>query len=168
MLEKYKRYFLKTKEAKLLLNKVSERVKFDFRRFLATKAEVELFKTEFAEIYLFNGKPLIAKAGENVFPTLVFNEFLDSAPKVIVDMGAVPHVCNGANVMAPGVVGVEGQFGKGEFVIVIDERHRKPLALGETLYSAEEMKNIKHGAVVKNIHFAGDRIWELLKKLAVC
>jgi PUA domain protein len=165
MPEKYKRYFLKTREAKLLLNKASERVKFSLEQFFTAKAKVELVKTEFAEIYLFNNKPLLAKTGENVFPTLVFNEFLNSAPKVVVDMGAVPHVCNGANVMAPGVVRFEGEFRRGELVLVVDEKHRKPLAVGETMYNAEEMKSVKHGVVVKNIHYVGDCVWELIKKL---
>jgi PUA domain protein len=165
MPEKYKRYFLKTREAKLLLNKASERVKLDLEQFFTAKAKVELVKTEFAEIYLFNSKPLLAKTGENVFPTLVFNEFLNSAPKVVVDMGAVPHVCNGANVMAPGVVRFEGEFRRGELVLVVDEKHRKPLAIGETMYDAEEMKNVKQGVVVKNIHYVGNHVWELIKKL---
>ena len=165
MSEKYKRYFLKTKETKLLLNKASERVKFGLERILTAKANVELVKAEFAEIYLFNSKPLLAKTGEDVFPTLVFNEFLDLAPKVVVDMGAVPHVCNGANVMAPGIVRFEGEFRRGELVLVVDEKHRKPLAIGETMYDAEEMKSVKHGVVVKNIHFIGDHVWDLIKKL---
>lgn len=165
MPEKYKRYFLKTREVKFLLENASKRVKFDLRQILKNKAEVEIVKTEFAEIYLFNGKPILAKTGESVFPTLFFNEFLDSAPKIVVDMGAVPHVCNGANIMAPGVIYIEGKFGKSEFVVVADEKYHKPLAVGETLYDADEMKNIKHGVVVKNIHFAGDHIWEVVKRL---
>jgi PUA domain protein len=130
-----------------------------------TKAKIEIVKTESSEIYLFNNKPLLAKTGEDIFPTLFFNEFLNSAPRIVVDMGAVPHVCNGANVMAPGVLYAEGQFRKGELVLVVDEKHRKPLAVGETLYDAEEMKNVKHGVVVKNIHYVGDHVWELIKKL---
>ncbi|MEM2994815.1 MAG: DUF1947 domain-containing protein [Candidatus Bathyarchaeia archaeon] len=165
MPEKYKRHFLKTREAKLLVNKASERIKFGLEQILMVKAKVELVKTEIAEIYIFNNKPLFAKIGENVFPTLVFNEFLNLAPKVVVDMGAVPHVCNGANVMAPGIVNIEGNFRKGELVVVVDEKHRKPLAIGETEYDMNEMKSVKHGVVVKNIHHVGDHIWNLVKGL---
>jgi PUA domain protein len=165
MPEKYRRYFLKDKEAKLLLNKASERIGVDLKQILNFKGNVELVETEFAEIYLFDGKPLLAKAGENFFPTLVFNEFLALAPKIVVDMGAIPHICNGANVMAPGILRFEGQFEKGDFVLVVDEKHGKPLAVGEALFGIDEAEKVKQGVVVKNVHFASDRLWNFIKKL---
>jgi PUA domain protein len=165
MPEKYRRHFLKDKEAKILLNKASERIRVDLKQILNFKANVELVETEFAEIYLFNGKPLLAKTGEKVFPTLFFSEFLGSAAKVVVDMGAVPHVCNGADVMAPGIVRFEAQFRMGDFVLVVDEKYGKPLAVGEALFDIDEAEKAKQGVVVKNVHFAGDRIWNFIKKL---
>ncbi|MGC8895981.1 MAG: DUF1947 domain-containing protein [Candidatus Bathyarchaeia archaeon] len=165
MPEKYRRYFLKDKEAKLLLSKVSETFGVSLKQILNFKGNVELVETEFAEIYLFNGKPILAKTGERIFPTLVFSDFLNSAAKVVVDMGAVPHVCNGADVMAPGIVRFEGQFGRGDFVIVVDEKYSKPLAVGEALLGIEEAEKAKQGVVVKNVHFTGDRIWNFIKKL---
>jgi PUA domain protein len=165
MPEKYRRYFLKDKEAKLLLNKASERIGVDLKQILSPKVNVELVETEFAEIYLFNGKPLLAKNEEEIFPTLVFSEFLNSAPKVVVDMGAVPYICNGADIMAPGIVRFEGQFRRGDFVLVVDEKYGKPLAVGEALFDIDEAKKAKQGVVVKNVHFAGDRIWNFIKRL---
>jgi PUA domain protein len=165
MPEKYRRHFLKDKEAKLLLSKVSERFGDSLRQILNFKGNVELVETEFAEIYLFNGKPILVKTGERIFPTLLFNEFLNSAPKFVVDMGAVSHICNGADVMAPGIVRFEGQFGKGDFVLIVDEKHGKSLAVGEALLGMEEAVKIKQGVVVRNVHFTGDRIWNFIKKL---
>jgi PUA domain protein len=80
-------------------------------------------------------------------------------------MGAVSHVCKGANVMAPGIRRFEGQFDKNDLVFIIDERHGKPLAIGEIAYDAEEAKTVKQGIVVKNVHYVGDRTWSLLKEL---
>jgi PUA domain protein len=165
MPEKYRRYFLKDKEAKLLLNKASERIGVDLKQILSPKVNVELIETEFAEIYLFNGKPFLAKTEEEIFPTLVFSEFLNSAPKVVVDMGAIPHVCNGADVMAPGILRFERRFGRDDFVLVVDEKHGKPLAVGEALFDIDEAEKAKQGVVVKNVHFVGDRIWNFVKKL---
>ena len=45
-------------------------------------------------------------------------------------MGAIPYVCKGATVMAPGIVRVEGEFGKGDLVLIVDMKHGKALALG--------------------------------------
>jgi PUA domain protein len=81
-------------------------------------------------------------------------------------MGAVPHVCNGANIMAPGIVSFDGEFRKGDYILVVDERHRKPIAVGEILYDRVEAKNVKQGVVVKNMHFVGDKVWKFTRKLA--
>jgi PUA domain protein len=166
MYKKYKRYFLKAKEAKALLKEASEKLKISLEKTFGTDVRIELAETDSAEIILINGKPLLFKAGDNIFPTLVFKELLASAPKVVVDMGAIPHICNGADVMAPGIVRFEGSFNKGELVFVVDEKHGKPIALGEIAYSDAEVTKIKHGAVVKNIHFVGDKIWDSLKGFA--
>ncbi|MEM2319304.1 MAG: DUF1947 domain-containing protein [Candidatus Bathyarchaeia archaeon] len=162
---KYKRYFLKAKEAKALLRDASVRLKINLEEIFGVAASVERVETDFGEIFFINGEPLLFKIGEDVFPTLLFKEVLACSPKVVVDMGAVPHVCNGANVMAPGVVRFEGSFNKGDLVFVVDERYGKPIAMGEVAYSNAELVEIKHGVVVKTIHFVGDRIWNSLKKL---
>lgn len=165
MPKKYRRHFLKAKEAKLLLDEASERLKTDLNGIFKTKVDVELVETDFAEIFLINGQPLLVKAGNTIFPTLVFNKIFASSPKVVVDMGAVPHVCNGADVMAPGIVRFEGEFKEGDLVFVVDERHGKPLAVGEVVYDADTVKIVMQGVVVKNIHFVDDKLWSFIKKL---
>jgi PUA domain protein len=86
-------------------------------------------------------------------------------PKIVVDMGAVRHICNGANVMAPGIVRFEGNFGKGDLVVVVDEKHGKPIAVGEVLYDDNIISKIRQGVVVKNVHFVGDKVWKLIKEM---
>jgi len=163
MPEKFRRHFLKSKDAKDFWDRVSKRLKVDLERVFGTKVDVEVVEAEFAEIYLIDGKPLFAEVGGNVFPTLVFSEFLALAPKVVVDMGAVPHVCNGANVMAPGIVRFEGLFRNGDFVLVVDEKHGKALAIGEILYDVVEAEKVERDVVVRNVHFVGDKIWNFIK-----
>jgi len=165
MPEKYRRYFLKTKEVKSLLRKISKKLKIDLEQIFDVKVNVELVETDFAGILLINSRPLLFKVEESIFPTLIFNEIVASAPKVVVDMGAVPHVCNGANVMAPGIVRFEGNFRKDDFVFVVDERHGKPVAIGEVVYDVEAAKKATQGVVVKNTHFVGDKIWNFIKTL---
>jgi PUA domain protein len=166
MSKKYRRYFLKAKEVKALLSKSSERLKVDFERVFNTKVNLEVVETDFGEILLINSKPLLMKIGENIFPTLIFKEAFALTPKVVVDMGAVPPICNGADVMAPGIVHFEGEFRKGDLVFVADEKHGKPIAVGEILYDVDTAKKIKQGVVVKNIHFVGDKIWSFIKEFA--
>jgi PUA domain protein len=156
---------LKSKEAKALLNKASEKLKIDLGTVVDTKANIEVVEADFGEVFLINGKPLLFRAGAEVFPTLFFKEISGRVPKVVVDMGAVPYVCNGADIMAPGIVRVEGEFSKGAIVLVVDEKHGKPLALGEILYDAAEAMNIKQGVVVKSVHYVSDKTWNFAKTL---
>jgi PUA domain protein len=166
MPEKNRRYFLKAKESKALLTKASEKLKTDLGLLFKNKVNVEVFETESAQIFLINAKPVLIKADENVYPTLKFDEYFQTAPKVVVDMGAVPYVCNGANVMAPGIKRFEGQFAENDIVIVVDEKHRRPIAIGEILYDADRVKNVNQGTVVKNLYHVGDKTWNLLKEIA--
>ena len=101
------------------------------------KATVEVVESDVGEVYLIGAKPLLFKVGDKILPTLHFTEFTTKAPKIVVDMGAVPYVCKGANVMAPGIVRIEGEFSKGDLVVVVDMKFGKALALGESLMDAE-------------------------------
>jgi len=166
MSRKHRRYSLKSKEAKILLNKASEKLKINLGTLIDAKANIEVIEIDCGEVFLINGKPLLFRTGEDVFPTLFFKEISALLPTVVVDMGAVPYVCNGADVMAPGIVRITGEFSKGDIVLVADEKHGKPLALGEILYDAENAKNVKQGVVVKNVHWVSDKIWNFAKTLA--
>jgi PUA domain protein len=165
MSEKYSRHFLKAKEAKALLDMIPEKPKAILEQILKAKTGIEVIKTNFAEFLLVNSKPVLVRTGKNVFPTLVFSEFIASAPKIVVDMGAIPHVCSGADVMAPGIVHFEGEFKSGELVVIVDEKHHKPIAIGEAACDSDTAKNVAKGVIVKNIHFVGDKTWNFIRKL---
>lgn len=166
MPQKQRRYSLKSKQAKQILNEVSERLKFNVEALFGSKAIVEVAESAVGNVYLVNDKPLFFAADKRVLPTLLFEEFVSRAPKIVVDIGAIPYVCNGADVMAPGIVRVEGEFDKGDLVLVVDEKHGKPLAIGESLSDSESVRNTKQGAVVKNVHFVSDKIWNFTKTLS--
>jgi len=165
MAKKSKRHFIKEKEAKALLQEASGRLKKDLETVFGPKVNMELIETNFCEIFLINGKPSLYKVGQNIYPTLVFEEALASMPKIVVDMGAVRHICNGANVMAPGIVRFEGKFRKSDLVVVVDEKHGKPIAVGEVLYDDTTVSEIRQGVIVKNLHFVGDKLWKAIKEM---
>lgn len=166
MSQKHRRYSLKSKEAKQIITQASEKLKVNLEDVFGSKANVEVAEADAIQLLLISGKPLLFKVGDAVWPTLLANELLTQASKVVVDMGAVRFVCNGADVMAPGIVRYEGEFSKGDVVFVVDEKHGKPLAIGEILYGAEEVKSVKQGAVVKNVHYVSDKVWNFAKTIA--
>jgi PUA-domain protein len=163
---KQRRYALKTKEAKQILTEGSASTKLDLEALFGDKATVEIVESEVGPIYLIGGKPLLFKAGDKVLPTLHFADFLAKAPKIVVDMGAVPYVCKGATVMAPGIVQIEGKFSKGDHVVVVDVKFRKALGLGETLMDSETAKGTKKGPIVKTSHWVSDKIWDQTKTIS--
>lgn len=159
----YKRFSLKEREKKRILNDFSKTFKVDFEKTFGSKIRFELAKVKTSEFIFINGKPLLAKIRGLFFPTLIFDEAISSLPKILVDTGAISHICNGADVMAPGVVRIDGYFDKNNFILIVDERHRKPLAIGVAQIDSPAIKNLKHGKVVKNIHYVSDNLWNFIK-----
>jgi len=103
--------------------------------------------------------------GEWAVPALVEGNksLLERLASVWVDMGAVPRVASGADVMRPGIVKMD-VFQTGDVVLVRDVTHSKPLAVGEALMSSEEASTLSKGRVVKNLHHVDDAAWRILKQ----
>ena len=87
---------------------------------------------------------------------LLNNPFL---PNVVVDAGAVKFMVSGADVMRPGITWMQ-DFEKDAIVVIIEETHKKPLAVGIALYSSSQIQEMDSGKVIKSIHFIGDEIWQ--------
>ena len=93
--------------------------------------------------------------------TLGAIELAPSKRLVVVDAGAVRFVVNGADIMKPGIVSADPEIAVGDLVIVMEERHKKPLAVGRALVAGCEMKG--EGKAVKSLHHVGDIIWKGLE-----
>jgi PUA domain protein len=74
-------------------------------------------------------------------------------------MGAVPYVCNGADVMAPGIKDMD-QFDAGDLVVVRDVAHGKALAVGKALKSSSDIEKNRKGRAIENLHYVGDSLWK--------
>lgn len=112
-----------------------------------------------ARIYLLDDEILLFAVDGIIYPTLRC-KCVDSLPTVVVDMGAIPFVCKGADVMAPGIVEIKTPFEEGALVVVRDVKHSKALAIGKALKSSVAIMAEKKGKVIHNLHYVGDRIWE--------
>ncbi len=130
---------------------------------LSSKSRVELEEVKDDQVVFVDGQPLALRRKERLIPILVNTTTLSQMPKVIVDMGAVPHVVGGADVMTPGVRRVEGEFAVDGLVVVIDEKYGKHLAVGRALLESKALATAKKGKAVENLHYVGDPIWEAVK-----
>ena len=109
-------------------------------------------------VYIFSKEVILARKNDVLFPTLI-NSVIDDLPSALIDMGAIPYVCNGANVMAPGIMDIVGEFEKNGLLVIRDVKHKKALGIGAGLHSSEEMRALKKGKAILNLHYVGDKIW---------
>ena len=152
-----KRYHLKKKKIKTVNEQLS-----DYSTLIPSGATVEIIKSDLPDIVLVNGEPLIMFVDGEAFPTLKGALKADIKTKhVVVDMGAVKFMAKGADVMSPGITEADPKVKEGDLVIIVDENHHKPLAIGRSLISGPEMVENKEGKAIKTIHFIGDEIWNL-------
>jgi len=80
---------------------------------------------------------------------------------IIVDKGAVRFVTDGADIMRPGMIQIDEKIAEREFVAIVEETHGKPLAVGFALTTGNEMRLASKGKMIQNIHYVGDRIWNI-------
>ncbi|MGI0045827.1 MAG: PUA domain-containing protein [Nitrosotalea sp.] len=117
------------------------------------------------ETFIITSENFMAvKVGETYLPFLSETLLLEKFPKVTVDPGAIKFVCNGANVMRPGIKSYT-DFQKDQVICVVEQTHNKFLAIGKSLVSSDEMPNITKGEVVKNLHYISDKYWESAKMI---
>ena len=106
----------------------------------------------------------ILKINENYLPFLNQIKTLEKFPNVMVDMGAVKFMCNGANVMRPGIRKYT-KFAKDDIICIIEESKHKFLAVGKAMVDSPELENMSKGEVIKNLHYISDKYWEIAKTI---
>ena len=103
---------------------------------------------------------------EVILPFLGNNNLVESFPYVLIDMGAVRYICNGANIARPGIIKFES-FLKDKIVIVKDKDYQKPLAVGISLCDSKTGMALSKGHIISNMHYVGDKFWNLYKELKI-
>jgi len=143
-----------------LLEKISKQWKLEIPKIKNFRV---YYVTDDAEI-ITGDKLKILKLGDDFIPFLSETQLLEKFPNAMVDMGAVKFVCNGANIMRPGITKFT-EFEKDQIICVIEESQNKFLAVGKALVSSSEMDSMSKGEVVKNLHYISDKYWEIGKTI---
>ncbi len=154
------RTILKERESKPLLEQLK---KIPGLEELSHKSRVELQRVKDSEVVLIEGEPVAVKTRNRIVPALVNIRVLEKMPRVTVDMGAVPHVAGGADIMAPGIRRIQGSFVENDLVAIVDEKYGKFLAVGSSMLTSEALGVTKKGKVVVNLHYVGDEAWESMR-----
>ena len=160
------RHYLRSNEIKKLKNEITE----NFEEIFVDKIFSSNNKVEIAEIeglffvYIIDGELLLFRKDNSLIPSLkALKNGKFNLLKVIVDMGAIKYVINGADIMRPGIVMIDDGIKKDSYIKIVDEKYNKPIAIGRSLFNSNSMKNMVKGKAVKNIHYINDKIWNLLE-----
>jgi PUA domain protein len=112
------------------------------------------------DLFLVDGEPLVVRIDGEYFVTVQGALALEPDQRLVtVDAGAVEFVTNGADVMRPGVVEADEGIEEGDLVVIVEENHGKPLAVGRALTEGGDMLG-EEGRVIESIYHVGDELWE--------
>ncbi len=132
-------------------------------------SKIEGFSFEGGEVFSVNDYPSFF-IGKNkvIIPLLVYAlRFSLPLPRITVDMKAVPHICNGADIFRPGVRSIDVNIKSGQTILVVDEKNLKPICIGICLMDGKPMQETRQGKVVENVHYVGDDLWDFSRSLNV-
>ena len=149
---------LKDKEAKQILREFFTRFPVASEKLNLGSHLQELVVSD-GSVFFADDTPILVRKDAFWIPSLKFQVVLNSLPKIIVDMGAIPHVTNGAQIMRPGIRLISGSFNKGDLVAVQDERFKKTIAIGAADLDSESIRSVTKGKVITNLHYVGDDFW---------
>ena len=150
---------LKDKETKQILKEFAQRYPTS-ESFIRSVNDVQEQVVGKGSVFFLNGRALFLRTESGLLPSLKFDELLSSLPKIIVDMGAVAHVANGAHVMRPGIKVIPNDFRKGDLVLIVDEKFGKNIALGIADIDSDTMKSANKGRMIETVHYVGDDFWK--------
>ncbi len=135
-------------ETSELLKVISEKWRMEFPKIKNLKVHQIL-----DDVQLITGQGIkILKIQDEYLPFLSETEILKKFPSVTVDMGAVKFMCNGANLMRPGIRKFTS-FDKDQLVCIVEESQNKFLAVGKSTMSSEDAEKIDKGEILKNLHY---------------
>lgn len=147
-------------ETSELLKVISEKWRMEFPKIKNLKVHQIL-----DDVQLITGQGIkILKIQDEYLPFLSEIEILKKFPSVTVDMGAVKFMCNGANLMRPGIRKFTS-FDKEQLVCIVEESQNKFLAVGKSTMSSEDAEKIDKGEILKNLHYISDKSWEIGKTI---
>jgi PUA domain protein len=157
------RHRLKKKEIREIIEKLKKDFIFNF---FDIDSSVEIGFYEKTQLIFVDYKPYFMFYNNKIVFTLsgLYN-YKPINKNVVVDMGAVEFVTNGADVMIPGVVDADKNIQPNDVVWICDEKNKKPLALGISIISGEEMIKKEKGKAIVIFHYIGDKLWDFLKTI---
>lgn len=153
-----KRKRMREKEVKALKEQFQQL--FGIETFTEKDAVDLAESTDFDLIFVNNDILGIVREGKPFLTVRGLLKYKPEAYAVTVDMGAVPYVTNGADVMGPGIVDADPAIKEGDLVWIRDIKNKVPLAVGIALRDASGFKAKEKGKAIQTLHNIGDKLWK--------
>ncbi len=132
---------------------------------LPKSAQVSCAEPEDGSVFMtLDGLEFVKVAGRHV-PYLGSQGALALFPVAMVDEGAIKFILNGADVMRPGIRKFDDWGSAGRTIVVREEKKGRAIAVASAIVSSSEAKEMAKGNCLKNLHYAGDKYWNLHKSL---
>jgi PUA domain protein len=165
------RTILRTKELRKLVKEFEEMpllIHQALRKTQLGKIPVEhIALDDKSELYFVQNELWLVQLEAAMFPglpALIANNV--QLPQVMVDMGAVPHIANGADIMAPGILSIDESLRVNDLAVIIDQKNHVPIAVGRMRITREVIAETRKGRALETLHYVGDQLWKLVKELS--
>lgn len=145
---------------------IKENFSVDPDAIIPKQSQIEFIKSDEIILYIVNKEALFIRFNDVLLPSIqaILNNII-TLPKVTIDKGAIPYIIKGAHIMVPGIIEIDPEVKKDSFVVIVDETHKKPIAIGKVVMDIDEIKKSNKGKAIENLHYVGDKIWNFLKQL---
>ncbi|BAB60608.1 hypothetical protein [Thermoplasma volcanium GSS1] len=143
------KHFLSKRELKVLVSSAAE-IGIDL-----SGEEVEVSSSHKVSCYYIKGKPMAFQTDRLIPSVYLLNYKNPEKRAVVVDAGAEPHIINGSNVFAQGILSIDSSIKKGDIVFIKSEKGYF-IGVGIAERNAEEIMNEKKGLAVRLIHHPDD------------
>ncbi len=154
------RNHLSKKDKKVLFSQLADLFGEEVEDSVQRDLIIEEVRTDEGTYIVSNSRIWVFEFENKKIPTIHYlRNHAYSLPKIVVDIGAIKFITNGADVMAPGIVYFDESIVKGSIVIIHEEKANSILGVGKSLVSAKEFSKTKKGKVIKNLHHLRDSIW---------
>ncbi|PNV77089.1 MAG: RNA-binding protein [Thermoproteota archaeon] len=103
-MEKLRKYKISTKESKNIIDEAVSKYPQLSSAITKRKTSLDVADLGDAFVYLYNGFPILVKKENFLLPFIgIVDKYDIDIPRVVVDLGAVKFILNGADVMGPGI-----------------------------------------------------------------
>lgn len=155
-----KRKILSKKEKKLLLEDLISEYGEVISSHIELSTMLEEVSTDEGILIAKSGKIWFFNSDGYILPSIYFlRESGFELPEIVVDIGAIKFITNGADVMSPGVVLFNKEISKGTLVVIKEEKANSIIGVGSSLINSEDFNKSQKGKIVKLIHHLKDKIW---------